>query len=347
MFEAFLAVVKEEIGPEDVHQCRSQIEAILAQEGTTIESPESHREQLLRALRKNNPEEVLAVIVRGNEENAKTLRTLNDECRAAAQRQEQRRHLISEENCLCSSFKKIPRRILACIRNCFCKARCCWGCCSQCGTDKQQPTEDQIEEEKQWIEILSNPLYISLEWLWRIYSKSSRIVSMEGRGLIKPKTEASTSAVNERSDEDGNGKNHRETAVVLRTLGGVATTCAKDEGKENEDESQDVIATALRDSHLLEMIAGKDLHQHKDEYQKRANQIEKFAIAVVEGSTRDELIDIMDTKGHGCLRQQKTTNFSQSLGLIKIAADEKRKKVGEFLFVRAPCGTMRNSFSSC
>ena len=146
-------------------------------------------------------------------------------------------------------------------------------------------------------------------------------MSMEGRGLIKPKTEASTSAVNERSDKDGNGNNPQENVIILHTLSGVATTCAKDEGKENEDENQDVIATALRDSHLLEMIAGKDMHQHKDEYQKRAHQIEKFAIAVVEGSTRDQLIDIMDTKGHGCLRQQKTTNFSQSLGLIKIAAN--------------------------
>ena len=42
-------------------------------------------------------------------------------------------------------------------------------------------------------------------------------------------------------------------------------------GKEKENEDQDVIETALRDSHLLEMIAGNDLHQHKDEYQRRAN----------------------------------------------------------------------------
>ena len=157
---------------------------------------------------------------------------------------------------------------------------------------KQQPTEEQIEEEKQWIEILSNPLYISLEWLRRIDSKSGR----------------------------------------------------KDEGKANEDENQDVIASALRDSHLLEMIAGNDLHQHKDEYEKRANEVEEFAVAIVEGSTREQLIDIMDTKGDGCLKQQKPWNFSQSLSLLKIAADEERKKVGEFLFVSASCG---KSLSVC
>ena len=80
--------------------------------------------------------------------------------------------------------------------------------------------------------------------------------------------------------------------------------------KRRKNENQDVIATALRDSHLLEMIAGKDLHQHKDEYQKRANQVEEFAIAVVGGSTRDQLLDIIHTRGNGCLKQQKPKKFS-------------------------------------
>ena len=89
-----------------------------------------------------------------------------------------------------------------------------------------------------------------------------------------------------------------------------AFTCAKHAEKEKENENQDVIATALRDSHLLEMIAGNDLHQHKDEYQKRANQVEEFAIAVVRGTTRDQLLVIMDTRGNGCLKQQKPKKFS-------------------------------------
>ena len=336
MFEDFLTAVKEEIKPKDLDQDRSQIADRTSQEVTlatierTGESSKLHREQLLEALRKENPDKVLAVMVRGNKENAKTLRTINDGCRAVARLQEQRRHLVREEHCLYCSIKKIPKRVLACIKNCFCKALRCWDCCSECCTDEQQPTEDQIEEEKQWIEILSNPLYISVEWLWKIAPR-------EIRRLIKSKTEASTSAVNERSDEDGNGQNSHETTVFSHTPGGVASTCAKDEGKEDEDENQDVIATALRDSHLLEMIAGNDLHQHKDEYQERANEVEEFAIAVVEGSTRKQLIDLMDTKGDGCLKEQKLTNFSQSLSLLKIAADERMKKVGEFVFFTAPC----------
>ena len=328
MFEDFLALVKQEIDgaqPEHVHNCRSQIKTFLVGRRTTAESLEPHiyRARLLEAIRDKKPDEVLTLIARGNEENAKKLRTLNADCVTFAQRQQQRRDLICEEDCLGCSIKKILRRIPDCIKN------CCCGCCSQCCTDdQQQPTEDQIEEEKQWIEILSNPLYISLEWLWRTSSKSDREVSREGRDSIGPTTDSSTSTVNRGSDEyQMGGIQQNENSLH-----------PSDEGNENEDENQDVIATALRDSHLLQMIAGNDLHQHKGEYKKRANEVEEFAVAVVEGSTRKQLIDIMDTKGDGCLKQDESWNFSQSLSLLKIAADEKRKKVGEFLFVTAPCG---------
>ena len=297
MFQRFVRRVKEDVDPSLLIAETS--EEILLEQASPESDRKSHREQLLEALRKENPHEVLAVIVRRNEENAKTLRTLNYECRAVALRQEQRRHLIREEDCLGCSIKKIPKKILACIK------KCCWGCCSQCCTDHQQPTEDQIEEEfeKQWIEILSNPLYISLEWLWRIYSKPGIIVSTL----------------------EENGNNPQELLIIEQR---AAFTCAEYAEKEKENENQDVIATALRDSHLLEMIAGND--QHKDEYQRRANQIEEFAIAVVGGSTRDQLLDIMDRRGNGCLKQKAPKKFSQSLSLLKIAAVEERKKVCVF-----------------
>ena len=287
MFQRFVRRVKEDVYPSRL--IRETLEEI--GEVSPESDRKSHREQLLESLRKKNPHEVLAVIVREKEENAKTLRTLNNECSAVAQRQEQRRHLIREEDCLCCSIKKIPKRILACIKN------CCWGWCSQCCTDYQQPTEDQIEEENQWIEILSNPLYISLEWLWRTYSKAGKIEST----FVE------------------NGINPQEGLIT-------EYTCAKYAEKEKENENQDVIATALCNSHLLEMIGGDD--QYKDEYQRRANQIEEFAIAVVGGSTRDQLLDIMDKNGNGCLKQKAPKKFSQSLSLLKIAAVEERKKVG-------------------
>ena len=372
----FLAAVKKEIDeaePGDVHYCPLPDVGT----GTTDASldPQQYRRQLLDAIRKQNPDKVLALIKKSNKENAKTLRTLNDECRAVALRQELRSCCI----------KRLWNSVSACKNNC---------CGKQCCKDEQQPTEDHIEEEKQWIEILSNPLYISLEWLWRIYSKSSRKESSEGRCSTKPTTQSSTSVEIELSDEEENGKNQDQDEYALKPSDARVSTCPKDEGKanedenqdavrdshqpttvastaainrgsdeyetggsqqnensshpsdkgnENEDENQDVIASALRDSHLLEMIAGNDLHQHKDEYEKRANEVEEFAVAVVEGSTREQLIDVMDTKGDGCLKQKKPWNFSQSLSLLKIAADEKRKKVGEFLFVTAPCGNRAQS----
>ena len=330
MFEEFVEAFKNKETDEAEPKDARHLQAVRT--GITDESSEAreYRTKLLEAIRTKNPDEVWE-LVRGNKfkENAMTLRTLNDECKAVALRQKQRRDLISFEDCLGCSIKKILKGILACINNCFCKAACyCWSLCKQCCKDEQQPTEDHIEEEKQWIEILSNPLYISLEWLWRIYSKSSREVSREGGDSIGPTTDPSTSRVNRGSDE--------------YKMGGIQqnenSLHPSDDGNENEDENQDVIASALRDSHLLEMIAGNDLHQHKGEYKKRANEVEEFALAVVEGSTREQLIDIMDTKGDGCLKQQKPWNFSQSLSLLKIAADEERKKVGEFLFVPSSCG---------
>ena len=42
----------------------------------------------------------------------------------------------------------------------------CW--ISQCVEDDlEEEAEMRSEKERTWIKILSNPLYISLEWLWR------------------------------------------------------------------------------------------------------------------------------------------------------------------------------------
>ena len=63
-----------------------------------------------------------------------------------------------------------------------CHFQCSWNCkniyqtvqkficnCFPCNVDgcEETPTEMRNEEERRWIEILSNPLYVCLEWLWR------------------------------------------------------------------------------------------------------------------------------------------------------------------------------------
>ena len=54
---------------------------------------------------------------------------------------------------------------------------------------------------------------------------------------------------------------------------------------------------------------------------------EKFATDVIEGSTRDQLLEIMDDKGTGCLLTNKPGDFNQSLSLLTTAADKERKRV--------------------
>ena len=53
------------------------------------------------------------------------------------------------------------------------------GCksCSNCCDDEQPPVEFQNQEEQEWIKILTNPLYISLEWLWRNNGNSETAIT--------------------------------------------------------------------------------------------------------------------------------------------------------------------------
>ena len=107
----------------------------------------------------------------------------------------------------------------------------------------------------------------------------------------------------------------------------VKTPSERDEGKGKESKLEDVIEAALHDSHLLEKIALYEHHYSRDEYTRRAEQYENFAADVVEGSNLKQLHEIMDIQGTGCLLQGKPKDFSLSLSLLKIAADNERKRV--------------------
>ena len=90
---------------------------------------------------------------------------------------------------------------------------------------------------------------------------------------------------------------------------------------------EDGIEASLDGAHLLEKIALYEHHYSRDEYTMRALEYEKFATDVVEGSNLGQLHEIMDVEGSGCLLKRKPRNFNQSLSLLKIAADKKRKRV--------------------
>ena len=97
-----------------------------------------------------------------------------------------------------------------------------------------------------------------------------------------------------------------------------------------------VIEGALHDANLLEKIALYEHHYSRDEYTRRAEAYEKFAIDVVEGSTWEQLRQIMDDKGTGCLLTEKQDDFNQSLSLLKTAADKERKLVCIALLLICP-----------
>ena len=306
MFQ-FLEAVSEEVNkgkPAKIKQFLSQHKAEKASVVNDCQEKQNEeiRKLLVEALDNKDFDEVLKLIFEDNGENAKTLKTLNDNAKVIAQRKRKKTACLCQcvQGCRDCSKEEINASLHKCCKtNNACNCSCCCqnkqqdrenynrGNCMQprsCECNKEQPKENFNEEEREWIKILSNPLYISLEWFRRIYTKPS-------------------------GNEAG-------------------------EGKENEEE--DVIVAALRDSHLLQTIAGNDIHQHKEEYQQRAEKIEEFAKAVIEESTCEhELHDIMDTQGEGCLKQGKPEKFIQSLSVLKIATDLERMKVCLF-----------NSFSS-
>ena len=221
----------------------------------------SYRQKVLKALAEKNTGEVWNLIVKGKEKEIKTLETLNSICETVAEHERLREAGLF--SCMLGKLKSQIR-------------------CEREGENCQ--TKLDREEEQQWINILSDPLYICLNWLWR------------------------------------NNPN-----------GGSATS-SNQQGTKRED----VIEGALHDANLLEKIALYEHHYSRDEYTRRAEAYEKFAIDVVEGSTWKQLRQIMDDKGTGCLLTEKPGDFNQSLSLLKTAADKERKLVCIALLLMCP-----------
>ena len=238
----------------------------------------SYRQKLLKALAEKNIGAVWSLIAEGREEEIKTLETLNSICKTVAEHER-----LKEANLFSCMLGKLESQI-----RCNGPCGCCRGGRERKGENYQAKPER--EEEQQWINILSDPLYICLNWLWR------------------------------------NNPN------------GGSLTSSDQEGTKNEDsrKSEDVIEAALHDANLLEKIALYEHHYSRDEYTRRAEVYEKFATDVIEGSTWDQLLEIMDDKGTGCLLTNKPGDFNQSLSLLTTAADKERKRVCMALLIIYP-----------
>ena len=266
-FDRFLEKVKEGTKDEvDIFLLRLTKEASKC---STIEI--DHSEQLADALEGNNVVEVWKLIAKANEnENGETLENLTKVCRTIAEKENQ-----DGCNFLCGwDCKKLWKTLKSSINWIF-----------QCDEDDiEQETEMRSTTEQKWIKILSNPLYISLEWLWRNNPKSQ---------------------------------------------------CKEARIRRKESKFADIIEASLDDAYLLEKIASYEHHYSRDEYKKQVMEYEKFATDIVEQidtANLNQLHEIMDIKGNGSLLKKKPINFNQSLSLLKIAADKKRKWVGIRLY---------------
>ena len=261
-FEGFLHQVQTETKEEVDNFLKPLI--VTAENGGDSQNANELLKKLEDALAQSDVIEVWKLIVKINEaESSKTLKNINEVCTAIAEREnnkENARHFKCSWDC-----KKI-------VCNCF-----------PCNEDEleETTTEMRSEAERRWIEILSNPLYISLEWLWRNNPNSQYIYNKGER--------------------------------------------------RKESKSTDIIEAALDDAYLLEQIASYEHYYSRDEYKRRAEKYEKFAADIIEQvdtSNLNQLHEIMDIKGSGSLLNKTPANFNQSVSLLKLAADKKRKRVG-------------------
>ena len=114
----------------------------------------SHKRQLTKALEDEDAVTVWKLIARAKESELKTIENLNKTCET-----------VAENECL--KEKGLIKYLWGKLRGQIRSAR--GRDTSACIFRESRPpqTEFQHEEEQQWIRILSDPLYIGLEWLWR------------------------------------------------------------------------------------------------------------------------------------------------------------------------------------
>ena len=114
----------------------------------------------------------------------------------------------------------------------------------KCNVDEfgETKTEMRSEEERRWIEILSNPLYISLEWLWRNNPNSQYIY-----------------------DKGERGKESKSTDIIEAALGDAylleKITSFRDEYKGRAEEYETFAADIVEQVHTSEL---NQLHEIMD-----------------------------------------------------------------------------------
>ena len=253
-----------------------------------VESSKAWEDRLEVALQKNDVVLVWRLIADFREKNdKKTLDNLSNDCRTIA-----RKENVKEDNNIISitRWKMSETWNKVCQ---LCKYFKEWISCKSTEDNIEDTTTAQNEEERRWILILSNPLYITLEWLWEIDS-------------------------NTRNQPNANGTSEMEAD--------------KQRIKRKETTLSGIIEASLRDSLLLEKIAAYKYHQYsRDDYMNCARDLEKLAVDIVAQIGPSQLKPlhlIMDVEGTGCLlNEKKPDNFMPSVSLVRFGVEKQRKLV--------------------
>ena len=171
-----------------------------------VESSKAWEDRLEVALQKNDVVLVWRLIADFREKNdKKTLDNLSNDCRTIA-----REENAKEDNNIISitRWKMSETWNKVCQ---LCKYFKEWICCKSTEDNIEDTTTAQNEEERRWILILSNPLYITLEWLWEIDSNTRNQPNANGTSEMeadekeeKPNEPNANKKSDEKADEKAN-----------------------------------------------------------------------------------------------------------------------------------------------
>ena len=204
-----------------------------------------------------------------------------------------------KKECNCTVFCSCLKRLGMQIRRCIC-------CKSKCFKNSEAQRLDNYS--RRWLEILSNPLYIGVEWLWRSHHSSST--------SEKPNRnqQSQSQEMMECQDEDVI-KAALHNAYILQELAKYEHHYSRKEYKELASRCEQFAADLIEECDQDEESCGA-------------------AARAVD----NELHEIMDIEGKGPLLSRscndenhlgisKPVLYDQSLSLLKYAADKGRKTV--------------------
>ena len=285
-----------------------------------VESSKAWEDRLEVALQKNDVVLVWRLIADFREKNdKKILDNLSNDCRTIA-----REENAKEDNNIISitRWKMSETWNKVCQ---LCKYFKEWISCKSTEDNIEDTTTAQNEEERRWILILSNPLYITLEWLWEIDSNTRNQPNANGTSemeAVEKEEKPNEPNANKKSDEKADEKAN-ETSEMKAD---------KQRIKRKETTLSGIIEASLRDSLLLEKIAAYKNHQYsRDDYMNCARDLEKVAVDIVAKIGPSQLKPlhlIMDIEGTGCLlNEKKPDNFMPSVSLVRFGVEKQRKLV--------------------